>query len=886
MAVNIGPKIGIDGEAEYRKELKAIIQETKTYAAETNEAAAAVENADDKEKAAAKVKESLAKQIEAQEKLVKKLREGVENAEKSTGENSETTLKWKEQLAKATTELHNLQGSASDAEGDVKDLTAAEKDAGDQASIFGDMLKANLASEAIKKGLELTKDAIIGIKDAMVDSVKEATAYGDEISTLSIKTGLSTQTLQKFEYMSDLIDVDLNTITGSLTKLTRNMDSAKDGTGAAAEAFKKLGVSVTDEEGKLRNNQEVWAETIDALGRIENSTERDALAMDIFGKSAQDLNPLIEAGADSLKALGQEAENTGYVLDTDTLNTLNDVQDGFDRLGKSWGSIRRQMGAKIGQKLLPDLKDVVGTLQNFAKTGDFDNLFDGLTKSAEKALKKLPKLGEKVLNAVPKLFNKIGDWIAGTGGSSIGDTIGKALGNVFSNAPKIIAGGTKLVGQLGIGIIKGIPNILKGVWDGLGEMFHPLTESAKEARRKLQEVRDEMEEIPDAAERVKSAFDLSDAKADEAEHWIGIFDSLYKKTDLTAYESERLKKAVEKLNELYPDLDLHINDNTGEWSLNTDEIRNNIKALKAKYEAEAYYQAASETQVDIRKLERESQAFRDSEKALRDEIDALEDKKTALEKVNSVTQLLEAGVIAEQEAAARLRKAGYGVNPGDDVFKVAQKAYADTAKALADTKKQLEDLQPEWEATAETVKEYDEKIVELGKDVEYFYDKAEEASQSAFELSEKTLSAEGQKLSESLLAGYMKGFGRYRHEAMEEGRKFIKGAIGIMKAEAKIKSPSKVMEDEIGQNLALGVVKGWEDVFTPANTREIFSMTPAFDAMTSSMSETVNNVTNNQNYGGFSINVYARDGQDVDALADAIMIKIQRATNRRKAVLA
>lgn len=886
MAVNIGPKIGIDGEAEYRKELKAIIQETKTYAAETNEAAAAVENADDKEKASAKVKESLRKQIEAQEKLVKKLREGVENAAKTTGENSETTLKWKEQLAKATTELHNLQGSASGADREVKDLTEAEKEAGDQASIFGDVLKANLASEAIKKGLELTKEALVGIKDVIADSVKDAAAYGDEINTLSKKTGLSTQTLQQFDYMSELIDVDLNTITGSLTKLTRNMESAKNGTGAAAEAFDTLGVSVTDEEGKLRNNQEVWAETIDALGQIENSTERDALAMQIFGKSAQDLNPLIMAGADTLKELQKEAENTGYVLDTDTLDTLNDVQEGFDRLGKSWDTIKRQLGAKVGQKILPDLKDVVGTLQNFAKTGNFDDLFDGLTKSAENALKKLPKLGEKVMNAIPKLINKIGDWIAGRGGSSIGDTIGKALGDVFANAPKIVAAGIKLAGQLGIGIITGIPNILKGIWDGLGEMFNPLTESAKEARRKLQEVRDEMEEIPDAAERVKSAFDLSDAKADEAEHWIEIFDSLYKKTDLTAYESERLKTAVEKLNDLYPDLDLRINDNTGEWSMNTDEIRKNVKALQAKYEAEAYYQAASETQVDIRKLERESQAFRDREKALRDEIAALEDKKTALEKVNNVTQLLEAGVIAEQEAAARLRKAGYSVNPGEDVYKAAAKAYQDTAAVIAETKKQLEDLRPEWEATAESVKEYDDKIAELSKDVEYFYDKAEEASQSAFELSEKTMYTEGQKLSESLFAGYIQGLKKYGREAMEEGRNFIKGAVQIMKNEAKIKSPSKVMEDEIGQNLALGVVKGWEDVFTPTNTREIFSMTPAFDAMTSSMSETTNNVTNNQNYGGFSINVYARDGQDVDALADAIMIKIQRAADARKAVFA
>ena len=69
------------------------------------------------------------------------------------------------------------------------------------------------------------------------------------------------------------------------------MSSARKGTGEIADAYRRLGVSVTDMSGNLRDSETVYWETIDALGKVSNETERDALAMQIFGKSAQELIP-------------------------------------------------------------------------------------------------------------------------------------------------------------------------------------------------------------------------------------------------------------------------------------------------------------------------------------------------------------------------------------------------------------------------------------------------------------------------------------------------------------------------------------------------------------------------------------------------------------------
>ena len=93
------------------------------------------------------------------------------------------------------------------------------------------------------------------------------------------------------------------------------------------EAYHKLGVAVYDAEGNMRDSDTVYWEIIDALGKMENETERDAIAMTILGKSAQELNPLIEAGAERMAELGKEAQEAGYVLGDDALNAYGALDD-------------------------------------------------------------------------------------------------------------------------------------------------------------------------------------------------------------------------------------------------------------------------------------------------------------------------------------------------------------------------------------------------------------------------------------------------------------------------------------------------------------------------------------------------------------------------------
>ena len=472
---DIGAKIAIDGAKKFRDDLKNITQQGKTLSAQMGTLAASFDNADNKEDLLGKASENLAAQIKNQKAIVDKLSEAVAKSAEEKGEDATETLKLKEQLAKAQTQLNKLEGTTAESALGMKNLADEEKgvssESDNASGKIGAMAVAlgNLAADAIKAGIKGIADAVKEIAQFFIDATKGAAEFADEINTLSKTTGLSADTLQEYKYAASLLDVDLETITGSLTKLTSKMASAQGGTGAAAEAFDRLGVSVTDENGNLRDANFVFNEAIAALGTIENETERDATAMDLFGKSAKDLNPLIEASNGELEALRQEAHDVGYVMSTDTLNSMNEVQDGFDRLGLSAESLKNQIGTSIGKYMLPYLNDLVSAFQDLASTHDVGAFADALADVINRLLDDLVKALPSILNAGSKIIQKL-------------------VEGLVKNLPQIGKAALTLVTDLAMFIIQNLPFITQtavelvlALVDGLAEQMPLLIPAAIQA---------------------------------------------------------------------------------------------------------------------------------------------------------------------------------------------------------------------------------------------------------------------------------------------------------------------------------------------------------------------------------------------------------------------
>lgn len=210
--------------------------------------------------------------------------------------------------------------------------------------------------EAAGQKMKGISTAAAGLEAAMVGIGMKAITTADDLNTMAAQTGLSTAEIQKFQYASDRIDVSLDTMVGALAKMKKNM------TGQDA-VWKQLGISVKNVDGSMRDARDVFYEAVSALSQIQNETERDQVAMQLFGKSADQLAGIIDDGGRSLRQFGQEAEEMGLILSDKVLSELNATNDQFDKAKAQLQAGLLQLGATIAQVLAPIIEKLAAFVQ-------------------------------------------------------------------------------------------------------------------------------------------------------------------------------------------------------------------------------------------------------------------------------------------------------------------------------------------------------------------------------------------------------------------------------------------------------------------------------------------------------------------------------------------
>lgn len=492
-APGINSKIKLDGEREYKAALAEIKSGLNVLKSELNLASEQFRDNADSVEALTKKNDILDRTILTQKEKIEQIEKALQSSASAYGEADERTNRWKTQLNNAQAELVKMERALKDNE---DALQKAQKETDGTTTAFGKLKKAlsdtkeqgggikglfaNLkeefsgndevvrglgdaltdvagkfgiqlpegAQKAVESlngihagaalavtGLALVAAAVVKTEKALISMTKESAAYVDNILTMSQTTGQSAEHLQEFSYATELMDVSMDTLQGSLTKLTNNMQNAINGTGDAKSAFEQLGISLTNADGSMRSANDVFYDTIDALGEVQNATERDALSMDIFGRSAQDLNPLIIQGSDTLKDYAKEAHDVGYVLDNEALEALGAVDDGFQRLQKTQESVKNQMAAEFAPYLTKALEDIRELIQKVGKalveSGAVD-AFGSILESSVALLEPLGSLISAVLPALTAAMKPIAQTVA-----LIADTANVIVGLFTFNGDKI-----------------------------------------------------------------------------------------------------------------------------------------------------------------------------------------------------------------------------------------------------------------------------------------------------------------------------------------------------------------------------------------------------------------------------------------------------------------
>ncbi len=437
---NIKTNIKLDGEKEYR----AAVSEINTALGTLDSKLKLLKNTYAENKGSVegltKINEALNEKILTQKEKVSALEEALKNAAQEYGESDARTQKWQQQLNKANSTLIDMERElrdntdalkdagveADNFSGGMEDLVEKTGEVDEKSSNFGQTLQdvadklgiqlpagaqeavnglggVNVAAGAAVFGLGALVTAIVKVEKALIDVTKESAGAASEILELSSVTGQSTDSIQEFAYASEMVGVSSDRIRDSLKEVTNKMQEARDGSEDVAAAWDKLGVSITDAEGNLRSAEDVFYDTIDALGQVQNRTERDAIAMDLMSESAQELNPLIDAGSAALRDYADEAHEMGYVLDNEALTALDNVDNGFSRLSNTTDALKNQIAAEFAPYLSEALEDIRALIEKVGKALIDSGAVDAFGSILESSVSLLEPLGSLVTTVLPAL---------------------------------------------------------------------------------------------------------------------------------------------------------------------------------------------------------------------------------------------------------------------------------------------------------------------------------------------------------------------------------------------------------------------------------------------------------------------------------------------------
>lgn len=612
-------------------------------------------------------------------------------------------------------------------------------------------------------------------------------------------------------------------------------------TDQAAKALDDLGVSAYDADGNLRALPEVFADLNGAMEGMTQGQKTEVLNT-IFNKvDLKAANALLATSADRFTELSDAIENASGAA-----QTMAEVQ--LDNLAGDVTMFKSALeGAKItlSNALTPALRNFVqmgtkeiGKLDKAFKLGGIEGLGTQMGKSLGLALDQLVKYVPKFVSAVgnlalslasslassltknfPKilragidLFKKFGQNIAQQLPSLLGG-IGSIIGEVLANVPNLLQIGANIIVEFGKGLLQGIPQLATGLWGGIKGMFSkPVSDDVFEAQQYISDLKEEMKSVGTISGEMAEAMNSVLADKAMADYWLDIYDKLYQKTNLTKGEQELLNQAVKHLQDIFPELGSLIDEETGKWKYNTDEIRANIEMLTARAKADVYYDKIRENMERIIELEGELSTAEAASHEARMQYDAAFLEHNRYESLYTELQALSSLPIGQQWAKASDALLAYaasvGVTEGNVLGLSAAEGYL--YEDWQNSMDAMNEAKDSWDAAKDKVEAQKDAIEALEAANEEWAKSAVEAVESATETAEeiaKGSDAVGTALGDGVIAGLE----ARRTQIAATARSVTQAALHAMKATAMIASPSKKARKEVGEQIGMGEALGMED---------------------------------------------------------------------------
>ena len=404
---SVGARLVLDGEKQFKDAVTSVNKSMGVLSSEMRKLQAEYKGNAESTEFLTKKGDLLNRQLLTQKEKVEELRKAVKYSVDQHGESADATKQWQIQLNNAEAALLDLQHAIEENDAALKGEDSTMISLGDTVQSLADKFGVQLPDGA-KKALDgmgsfsagtVTKMAVAAAAvAAVIKVVKElgeitlqVASDMDEYLTESQITNLPLETLQAMDYAAPLIDVDAETIKSALVKITKAM-------GDSSEQFDELGVSIINADGSMRSAEDVFYDVVDALGEMAPGVERDAAAMELMGKSAQDLNPLINQGSDALKEYGEEAKQVGYILSSDQVKALGAVDDAYQTLQNTIEGVKRQVAADFAPAAQQAMELFASAVQKAGEWLERSGLIENLASILGSVMSILEAIGKTTSN--------------------------------------------------------------------------------------------------------------------------------------------------------------------------------------------------------------------------------------------------------------------------------------------------------------------------------------------------------------------------------------------------------------------------------------------------------------------------------------------------------
>ncbi|MBQ6447095.1 MAG: phage tail tape measure protein [Bacillus sp. (in: Bacteria)] len=335
----------------------------------------------------------------------------AQNLQIAINKQTATVKKTEKQTNDYTKALKELEDAGVKTKQELKELTDAQEKQGSSAGgVAGKIVKG------LGAGMAAVGAAAVGAGAAVFNMAKDVSASGDVIDKESQKMGISAEKYQQLSYAMERSGADVNDFRKGMKTITKELSDVENGVDGAGESFSQLGISMRNSDGSMKSSEQILLDSVDALAKMENQTQRNALAQQIFGRSADELNPLLNSGSEGIKEMMQEAKDYGMIMSDDAVAASATFQDSLTRLQGTMSGLKNNL---MGQ-LLPGLTGITEGFTDMiagVEGGEekmregVDNLVSSLSTMIPKAIEIISTIGMSVLESAPTILKSLSEGI-------------------------------------------------------------------------------------------------------------------------------------------------------------------------------------------------------------------------------------------------------------------------------------------------------------------------------------------------------------------------------------------------------------------------------------------------------------------------------------------